>query len=74
MITRRLCRTRYQINNEFYRFFQIHKNIALRLFKFTLIGVNFFVKKIRIKLLLFEKIWHIKYVQIKKEVTTCRQQ
>ena len=54
--------------------FQKHKKNRIATFKFTLTGVIFFVKKIRIKLLLFEKIRHIKYVQIKKEVTTCRQQ
>lgn len=41
--------------------FQIHKKNRIATFKFTLIGVNFFCKKIRIKLLFSEKIRHIKY-------------
>ena len=41
--------------------FQIHKKNRIATFKFTLIGVSFFCKKIRIKLLFSEKIRHIKY-------------
>lgn len=54
--------------------FQRHKKNRIATFKFTLTGVNFFCKKNPHKITPFEKIRHIRYVQIKKEMTTCRQQ
>lgn len=46
--------------------FQKHKKNRIATFKFTLTGVIFFCKKNPHKITPFEKIRHIKYVQIKR--------